>query len=53
MAKTVEVPDQLHDALVSRAQEEGVSVADLIARELEKQVTTYSMLRANRGTLRL
>ncbi len=40
MAKTVEIPDQLHDALIERARKEGVSVSDLVARELEKQVTT-------------
>ena len=40
MAKTVEIPDRLHDVLSARAQMEGLSVSDLVSRELEKQVTT-------------
>lgn len=39
MGKTVEIPDHLHEALVSRARMEGVSVTELVSRELEKQVT--------------
>lgn len=41
MAKTLEitsVPDELHDALVTRAAKEGVSVSELVVRELEKHV---------------
>src|SRR5215210_7306391 len=33
MAKTVEIPDQLHEAVEKRAREEGVSVAQFISRE--------------------
>jgi len=42
MAKTIEipaVPDELHDALSARAEKEGVSIAELILRGLEKQVS--------------
>jgi hypothetical protein len=34
MAKTVEIPDELHEALEARARAEGVSVPDMVAREL-------------------
>jgi putative heme iron utilization protein len=34
MAKTVEIPDELHEALAARARAEGVSVPDMVAREL-------------------
>jgi hypothetical protein len=34
MAKTVEIPDELHEALAARAKAEGVSVPDIVAREL-------------------
>jgi len=37
MAKTVEIPDELHEAVEKRAREEGVSVAQFISRELEKR----------------
>ena len=39
MGKTVEIPDSLHDALAVRAEKEGVPLTDLVARELQKQVT--------------
>ena len=41
MAKTLEitsVPDELHDALVERARAEGVSISELVVREIEKHV---------------
>ena len=41
MSRTLEitgVPEELHDALTARAQQEGVSVSELVLRELEKQV---------------
>jgi post-segregation antitoxin (ccd killing protein) len=38
MAKTVEIPDELHEVLDSRAQKEGLSVSALVRRELEKQL---------------
>ena len=37
MAKTVEIPDELHEAVERRAREEGVSVAQFVSRELEKR----------------
>ncbi|HEX2212904.1 MAG TPA: hypothetical protein VHH12_05525 [Mycobacterium sp.] len=37
MAKTVEIPDELHDALEARPRAEGVSVSQFVARELEKK----------------
>lgn len=42
MAKTIElsaVPDELHDALAARAGKEGISISELVVRELEKQVS--------------
>lgn len=42
MAKTVEIPDELHDALVARAQKEGLSLSDLVSRALETQTTYLS-----------
>ena len=41
MARTLEVrdvPDELHDALESRARREGVTVSELVVRQLETQV---------------
>jgi negative regulator of replication initiation len=38
MAKTVEIPDQLHEALEARARAEGVSLPDIVARELGMMV---------------
>jgi len=35
MAKTVEIPDELHEELVARALKEGLSLADYLVRELE------------------
>ncbi|HEV7240793.1 MAG TPA: toxin-antitoxin system HicB family antitoxin [Thermoanaerobaculia bacterium] len=40
MAKTVEIPDELHDALVARAEEEGLSLSDYVVRELESTEQT-------------
>jgi hypothetical protein len=43
MAKTIELPavsDELHAALSERAEKEGVSIAELILRGLEKQVSS-------------
>ncbi|HYI11079.1 MAG TPA: hypothetical protein VEK57_18625 [Thermoanaerobaculia bacterium] len=40
MAKTLEItsiPDELHDALVARAEKAGVSVSELVVRELVNQ----------------
>ncbi|HEX8254850.1 MAG TPA: hypothetical protein VF846_17020 [Thermoanaerobaculia bacterium] len=42
MSRTIEisaVPDELHDALVARAEQEGVSISELVLRQLEKQVS--------------
>ncbi len=42
MAKTIEisaVPDELRDALLARAEKQGLSVSELVLRELEKQVS--------------
>jgi hypothetical protein len=42
MAKTIEisaVPDELHDALAARAEKDGISISELVVRELEKQVS--------------
>lgn len=39
MAKTVEIPDELHDALEMKASEQGLSVSQFVSCELEKQVT--------------
>ena len=33
-----DVPDELHEALESQARVEGVSVSELVVRQLEKQV---------------
>lgn len=40
MAKTVEIPDDLHEALETRARRDGVSVSQLVATELQKQLRT-------------
>lgn len=36
MAKTVEIPDELHEQLEARARREGVSLPELFARELAR-----------------
>lgn len=38
MAKTVEIPDELHDALADRAQKEGVTLPAFVERELRELV---------------
>lgn len=45
MAKTVEIPDELHDALAERAEEEGLSVSAYITRELGNADHTMAMAR--------
>ena len=40
MGKTVEIPDELHEALEERARRDGVTVAQLVAAELQKQLRT-------------
>ncbi|HEX8408672.1 MAG TPA: hypothetical protein VF883_07405 [Thermoanaerobaculia bacterium] len=39
MAKTVEISDELHEALEARAREQGLPVSQFVLRELQKQVT--------------
>jgi hypothetical protein len=54
MAKTIEipnVPDDMHEALVSRAEEAGLSVADFVLRELSA-VTMKPSAEALRARLR-
>jgi hypothetical protein len=35
MAKTIEIPDALHEQLVARATAEGLSLSDYVLRELQ------------------
>jgi hypothetical protein len=35
-----DVPDKLHEALESRARQDGVSVSELIVRQLQEQAST-------------